>query len=343
MGSVEDLAKVELQPCDTTSDPVGLEDRWCDLADNATLLASDSHLGRTGRVHARKTVGLVHSDVRERQHLRDCVEDGDRLGGIGVRQSHSQILPLVRKQIALTRRQEHVSDFEQTDIGGSVRLVVGDGLQLPGKQRRPEHGFVRIERIRKGHTVIGEADAGKVAGRQERHGEGLIAADSQQRSADEAALSLVFGEMPGLFALRNRLCDVLVAEHAADFLGDVRFELVRVACDGVPTPGRNRDLKGRAFDGGGETDAGEVPGHVLCGQLGAQQAVDSSDPSSGVRLLGRRAGHIDLTRADRGAGFGDELAEPVHRSIDVVAPVGATPETGGGFAGQVQALDGAGN
>jgi len=80
-----------------------------------------------------------------------------------------KVLALIGKDLPLSSRQEHVVDLEEPHIGVAMRLVVGDGLQLPGKQRGAQDRLLGVERIGEGHPVLGKTRLGEIAGGEERH------------------------------------------------------------------------------------------------------------------------------------------------------------------------------
>ena len=121
-------------------------------------------------------------------------------------------------------------DLEEPHIGVAMRLVVGDGLQLPGKQRGTQDRLLGVERIGEGHPVLGKTRLGEIAGGEERHRQRFVASRTEQHVADESAVLLVLTESAGVVALGHGAGDVLVPEHATDLFGDVGFG------GGVPSP-----------------------------------------------------------------------------------------------------------
>ena len=219
-------------------------------------------------------------------------------------------------------------------------LVVGHGPELAGQQRRAQHRLARVERVGEHDALGSQPRRGQVARRQEGHGLGLVAARPHQDLAHQPPVLLVGAERPGVAAAGHGALDVLIAVEAGHLLGHVGLG------GGVPAPGGHGHVQVlAAFAGRGrlEADGAEMAADGVGAEVGAEQAVDPGGAHPQRGSVGEVAPFVHCTRRGGHAQLGGELAEPVGGPLHVVAPVGAPPEPGGGLAGQVQALGGAGH
>ena len=168
MRTVEHSTEIEFEPGDPTFDAVGLEHRRIDLTDVTASAPGDDHIGRPSRVQPGRT-RRRQLHIRQGERPVQRIEYGNRSRRLFTGDGDRKVLALIRKDLPLSSGQEHVVDLEEPHIGVAMRLVVRNGLQLPGKQRGAQDRLLGMERIGEGHPVLGKTRLGEIAGGEERH------------------------------------------------------------------------------------------------------------------------------------------------------------------------------
>ena len=124
---------------------------------------------------------------------------------------------------------------------------------------------------------------------------------------------------------------------AGDLLDHVDFELA------VGTPRRDRHPPAATGRGAGKPDGLQIPAHVVAGEGGAQDLVDSTGADDGATWLRQPTSDVDQTADGTGAGH---LAEQGERAgdgpVDAVV-VDAPLEAGRRLRAQAEAAGGAGD